>query len=172
MFCLQFFLCICHIWCAEFVFWELLSHWFRMLVNSKLNLLTFKNCCLRFQVWWWAVGRWRWCFVYWLSLESVHRGSPWWLQPPLPILLCITHSSTLNQVINQKNKTHKLSHKVKSASLMMFLCVCSSTLVTRSNTLPSRRTLKNSRLVCKKDDVHVCVMCLRAIMNYQVIFHL
>lgn len=44
----------------------------------------------------------------------------------------------------------------------------SSTLVTRSNTLPSRRTLKNSRLVCKKDDVHVCVMCLRAIMNYQV----
>ncbi|KAF0046364.1 hypothetical protein F2P81_002893 [Scophthalmus maximus] len=44
----------------------------------------------------------------------------------------------------------------------------SSTLVTRSNTLPSRRTLKNSRLVCKKDDVHVCIMCLRAIMNYQV----
>ncbi|CAM9108527.1 unnamed protein product, partial [Lampetra planeri] len=44
----------------------------------------------------------------------------------------------------------------------------SSTLVTRSNTLPSRRTLKNSRLVCKKDDVHVCVMCLRAVMNYQV----
>uniref|UniRef100_A0AAX7TPQ8 Formin-like 2b n=1 Tax=Astatotilapia calliptera TaxID=8154 RepID=A0AAX7TPQ8_ASTCA len=32
----------------------------------------------------------------------------------------------------------------------------------------SRRTLKNSRLVCKKDDVHVCIMCLRAIMNYQV----
>lgn len=46
--------------------------------------------------------------------------------------------------------------------------VCSSALVTRSNTLPSRRTLKNSRLVCKKDDVHVCIMCLRAIMNYQV----
>lgn len=38
----------------------------------------------------------------------------------------------------------------------------------RCNTLPSRRTLKNSRLVCKKDDVHVCIMCLRAIMNYQV----
>uniref|UniRef100_A0A8C3ITV1 Formin like 2 n=1 Tax=Chrysemys picta bellii TaxID=8478 RepID=A0A8C3ITV1_CHRPI len=36
------------------------------------------------------------------------------------------------------------------------------------NTLPSRRTLKNSRLVSKKDDVHVCIMCLRAIMNYQV----
>ncbi|KAM4602205.1 formin-like protein 2 [Polymixia lowei] len=48
----------------------------------------------------------------------------------------------------------------------------SSTLVSRSNTLPSRRTLKNSRLVCKKDDVHVCVMCLRAIMNYQYGFNM
>ncbi|EPY85188.1 formin-like protein 3 isoform 1 [Camelus ferus] len=38
----------------------------------------------------------------------------------------------------------------------------------RYNTLPSRRTLKNSRLVSKKDDVHVCIMCLRAIMNYQM----
>uniref|UniRef100_A0A3P8X7T1 Formin-like 2b n=1 Tax=Esox lucius TaxID=8010 RepID=A0A3P8X7T1_ESOLU len=41
-----------------------------------------------------------------------------------------------------------------------------------SNTLPSRKTLKNSRLVCKKDDVHVCVMCLRAIMNYQYGFNM
>ncbi|XP_068458107.1 formin-like protein 2 isoform X1 [Clinocottus analis] len=48
----------------------------------------------------------------------------------------------------------------------------SSAMVTRSNTLPSRRTLKNSRLVCKKDDVHVCVMCLRAIMNYQYGFNM
>uniref|UniRef100_A0AAQ4NQQ0 Formin-like 2b n=1 Tax=Gasterosteus aculeatus aculeatus TaxID=481459 RepID=A0AAQ4NQQ0_GASAC len=47
-----------------------------------------------------------------------------------------------------------------------------SAMVTRSNTLPSRRTLKNSRLVCKKDDVHVCVMCLRAIMNYQYGFNM
>uniref|UniRef100_A0A8C4GEA0 Formin-like 2a n=1 Tax=Dicentrarchus labrax TaxID=13489 RepID=A0A8C4GEA0_DICLA len=42
----------------------------------------------------------------------------------------------------------------------------------RCNTLPSRRTLKNSRLVCKKDDVHVCIMCLRAIMNYQYGFNM
>lgn len=35
-------------------------------------------------------------------------------------------------------------------------------------TLPSRRALKNSRLVSQKDDVHLCIMCLRAIMNYQV----
>ncbi|XP_074482862.1 formin-like protein 2 isoform X4 [Sebastes fasciatus] len=50
--------------------------------------------------------------------------------------------------------------------------ISSSAMVTRSNTLPSRRTLKNSRLVCKKDDVHVCVMCLRAIMNYQYGFNM
>uniref|UniRef100_H3BWK0 Formin-like 2b n=1 Tax=Tetraodon nigroviridis TaxID=99883 RepID=H3BWK0_TETNG len=49
---------------------------------------------------------------------------------------------------------------------------CTLNQVTRSNTLPSRRTLKNSRLVCKKDDVHVCVMCLRAIMNYQYGFNM
>uniref|UniRef100_A0A4W3IP27 Formin like 2 n=1 Tax=Callorhinchus milii TaxID=7868 RepID=A0A4W3IP27_CALMI len=42
----------------------------------------------------------------------------------------------------------------------------------RFNTLPSRRTLKNSRLVSKKDDVHVCIMCLRAIMNYQYGFNM
>uniref|UniRef100_A0AAV2LBM3 Formin-like 2b n=1 Tax=Knipowitschia caucasica TaxID=637954 RepID=A0AAV2LBM3_KNICA len=48
----------------------------------------------------------------------------------------------------------------------------SSALVTRSNTLPSRRTLKNSRIICKKDDLHVCVMCLRAIMNYQYGFNM
>ncbi|KAG7466951.1 hypothetical protein MATL_G00147870 [Megalops atlanticus] len=42
----------------------------------------------------------------------------------------------------------------------------------RCNTLPSRRTLKNSRLVCKKEDVHVCIMCLRAIMNYQYGFNM
>lgn len=38
----------------------------------------------------------------------------------------------------------------------------------RYSTLPGRRALKNSRLVSQKDDVHVCILCLRAIMNYQV----
>uniref|UniRef100_A0A8C8RYQ7 Formin like 3 n=1 Tax=Pelusios castaneus TaxID=367368 RepID=A0A8C8RYQ7_9SAUR len=40
------------------------------------------------------------------------------------------------------------------------------------STLPSRKVLKNSRLVSQKDDVHVCIMCLRAIMNYQYGFNL
>uniref|UniRef100_A0A452SFU4 Formin like 1 n=1 Tax=Ursus americanus TaxID=9643 RepID=A0A452SFU4_URSAM len=36
----------------------------------------------------------------------------------------------------------------------------------------SRKALRNSRIVSQKDDVHVCVMCLRAIMNYQSGFSL
>uniref|UniRef100_A0A671R7P6 Formin-like protein 3 n=1 Tax=Sinocyclocheilus anshuiensis TaxID=1608454 RepID=A0A671R7P6_9TELE len=34
------------------------------------------------------------------------------------------------------------------------------------------KAIKNSRLVSQKDDVHVCIMCLRAIMNYQYGFNL
>ncbi|KAF0885038.1 FMNL3 protein, partial [Crocuta crocuta] len=44
--------------------------------------------------------------------------------------------------------------------------------VLRYVTLPGRRALKNSRLVSQKDDVHVCILCLRAIMNYQYGFNL
>nr|XP_040124847.1 formin-like protein 1 [Ictidomys tridecemlineatus] len=36
----------------------------------------------------------------------------------------------------------------------------------------SRKALRNSRIVSQKDDVHVCIMCLRAIMNYQSGFSL
>jgi hypothetical protein len=36
-------------------------------------------------------------------------------------------------------------------------------------TAPNSKTIKNSLLVSQKDDVHVCIMCLRAIMNYQVL---
>uniref|UniRef100_A0A8B9MT82 Formin like 1 n=1 Tax=Accipiter nisus TaxID=211598 RepID=A0A8B9MT82_9AVES len=42
----------------------------------------------------------------------------------------------------------------------------------RLNPSHSRKTLRNSRLVSQKDDVHVCIMCLRAIMNYQSGFSL
>lgn len=43
-----------------------------------------------------------------------------------------------------------------------------SVLVFRLNAAHSRKALRNSRIVSQKDDVHVCIMCLRAIMNYQV----
>lgn len=32
----------------------------------------------------------------------------------------------------------------------------------------SRKTMRNARLASQRDDVHLCIMCLRAIMNYQV----
>lgn len=34
--------------------------------------------------------------------------------------------------------------------------------------LSDRKPLWNSRVVTQTDDVHLCIMCLRAIMNYQV----
>ncbi|XP_075767588.1 LOW QUALITY PROTEIN: formin-like protein 1 [Pelodiscus sinensis] len=42
----------------------------------------------------------------------------------------------------------------------------------RLHPAPSRKALRNSRLISQKDDVHVCIMCLRAIMNYQSGFSL
>uniref|UniRef100_A0A8C7J8I9 Formin-like 3 n=1 Tax=Oncorhynchus kisutch TaxID=8019 RepID=A0A8C7J8I9_ONCKI len=44
--------------------------------------------------------------------------------------------------------------------------------VLRYGTAPNSKTIKNSLLVSQKDDVHVCIMCLRAIMNYQYGFNL
>ncbi|KAJ4934435.1 hypothetical protein JOQ06_007230 [Pogonophryne albipinna] len=44
--------------------------------------------------------------------------------------------------------------------------------VLRYGTVSTSKTIKNSRLVSQKDDVHVCIMCLRAIMNYQYGFNM
>ncbi|XP_065141775.1 formin-like protein 3 isoform X4 [Paramisgurnus dabryanus] len=44
--------------------------------------------------------------------------------------------------------------------------------VLRYGSASNSKTIKNSRLVSQKDDVHVCIMCLRAIMNYQYGFNL
>uniref|UniRef100_A0A8C8SRR4 Formin like 1 n=1 Tax=Pelusios castaneus TaxID=367368 RepID=A0A8C8SRR4_9SAUR len=43
---------------------------------------------------------------------------------------------------------------------------------THGTSKASRKALRNSRIVSQKDDVHVCIMCLRAIMNYQSGFSL
>ncbi|XP_066483095.1 formin-like protein 1 isoform X2 [Tiliqua scincoides] len=45
-------------------------------------------------------------------------------------------------------------------------------LTVRFNSSHSKKALRNSRIVSQKDDVHVCIMCLRAIMNYQSGFSL
>ncbi|KAM8888391.1 formin-like protein 1 isoform 1-T1 [Synchiropus picturatus] len=36
-----------------------------------------------------------------------------------------------------------------------------------SKTFPSRKVVRSSRVASQKDDVHLCIMCLRVIMNYQ-----
>uniref|UniRef100_A0A4W4HNU4 Formin-like 3 n=1 Tax=Electrophorus electricus TaxID=8005 RepID=A0A4W4HNU4_ELEEL len=59
--------------------------------------------------------------------------------------------------------------KLQSLDLLhIMLCIicCSYGSVANS------KTIKNSRLVSQKDDVHVCIMCLRAIMNYQYGFNM
>ncbi|KAL0984189.1 hypothetical protein UPYG_G00138290 [Umbra pygmaea] len=45
-------------------------------------------------------------------------------------------------------------------------------LTPRFNSLHNRKALRSSRLVSQKDNVHLCIMCLRAIMNYQSGFNL
>uniref|UniRef100_A0A673GEH1 Formin-like protein 1 n=1 Tax=Sinocyclocheilus rhinocerous TaxID=307959 RepID=A0A673GEH1_9TELE len=40
------------------------------------------------------------------------------------------------------------------------------------NLTHGRKTMRNARLATQRDDVHLCIMCLRAIMNYQSGFNL
>uniref|UniRef100_A0A3B4WWF2 Formin like 2 n=1 Tax=Seriola lalandi dorsalis TaxID=1841481 RepID=A0A3B4WWF2_SERLL len=80
----------------------------------------------------------------------------------LEISLRTNHIGWVREFLNEENKG--LDVLVEYLSFAQYAVTC--------NTLPSRRTLKNSRLVCKKDDVHVCIMCLRAIMNYQYGFNM
>ncbi|KAI3365015.1 hypothetical protein L3Q82_000951 [Scortum barcoo] len=48
----------------------------------------------------------------------------------------------------------------------------SKTFTVRFNSLQNRKALRSSRVVSQTDDVHLCIMCLRAIMNYQSGFNL
>uniref|UniRef100_A0A8C1IS94 Formin-like 2a n=1 Tax=Cyprinus carpio TaxID=7962 RepID=A0A8C1IS94_CYPCA len=80
----------------------------------------------------------------------------------LEISLRTNHIGWVREFLNEENKG--LDVLVEYLSFAQYAVT--------SNTLPSRRTLKNSRLVCKKDDLHVCIMCLRAIMNYQYGFNM
>uniref|UniRef100_A0A8C4YR76 Formin like 2 n=1 Tax=Gopherus evgoodei TaxID=1825980 RepID=A0A8C4YR76_9SAUR len=80
----------------------------------------------------------------------------------LEISLRTNHIGWVREFLNEENKG--LDVLVEYLSFAQYAVTY--------NTLPSRRTLKNSRLVSKKDDVHVCIMCLRAIMNYQYGFNM
>uniref|UniRef100_A0A8C8RUQ0 Formin like 3 n=1 Tax=Pelusios castaneus TaxID=367368 RepID=A0A8C8RUQ0_9SAUR len=80
----------------------------------------------------------------------------------LEISLRTNHIGWVREFLNDENKG--LDVLVEYLSFAQCAVICS--------TLPSRKVLKNSRLVSQKDDVHVCIMCLRAIMNYQYGFNL
>ncbi|XP_075758140.1 formin-like protein 3 isoform X3 [Pelodiscus sinensis] len=80
----------------------------------------------------------------------------------LEISLRTNHIGWVREFLNDENKG--LDVLVDYLSFAQCAVICS--------TVPSRKALKNSRLVSQKDDVHVCIMCLRAIMNYQYGFNL
>ncbi|XP_076094984.1 formin-like protein 3 isoform X3 [Mytilus galloprovincialis] len=70
-------------------------------------------------------------------------------------------------------RREQLLNKEKSASLDG-LSRSPTRRLKRSNTIGSPRSIKNSKLNFgeARDDVHVCIMCLRAIMNHQYGFNL
>uniref|UniRef100_A0A452I307 Uncharacterized protein n=1 Tax=Gopherus agassizii TaxID=38772 RepID=A0A452I307_9SAUR len=78
----------------------------------------------------------------------------------LEISLRTNHIGWVREFLNDENKGLDV--------LVEYLSFAQCAVIT----LPSRKALKNSRLVSQKDDVHVCIMCLRAIMNYQYGFNL
>uniref|UniRef100_A0A7N4P900 Formin like 1 n=1 Tax=Sarcophilus harrisii TaxID=9305 RepID=A0A7N4P900_SARHA len=80
----------------------------------------------------------------------------------LEISLRTNHIGWVQEFLNEENQGLDV--------LLEYLAFaqCSVTL----NPAHSRKTLRNSRIVSQKDDVHVCIMCLRAIMNYQSGFSL
>nr|XP_015217577.1 PREDICTED: formin-like protein 1 isoform X5 [Lepisosteus oculatus] len=80
----------------------------------------------------------------------------------LEISLRTNHIGWAQEFLNEENKG--LDVLVEYLSFAQ----CSVTF----NSLHSRKALRNSRIVSQKDDVHVCIMCLRAIMNYQSGFNL
>uniref|UniRef100_A0A8D0DDJ9 Formin-like 3 n=1 Tax=Sander lucioperca TaxID=283035 RepID=A0A8D0DDJ9_SANLU len=67
------------------------------------------------------------------------------------------------------NIKFKLKHYV---CLLKLYQILTSAIRCSYGTVPNSKTIKNSRLVSQKDDVHVCIMCLRAIMNYQYGFNM
>uniref|UniRef100_A0A8C1ISV4 Formin-like 2a n=1 Tax=Cyprinus carpio TaxID=7962 RepID=A0A8C1ISV4_CYPCA len=72
----------------------------------------------------------------------------------------VDKSKPWNRSIEDLHRGNNLSSAVTGSS------------ISRASRHSTIRTLKNSRLVCKKDDLHVCIMCLRAIMNYQYGFNM
>ncbi|XP_009470400.1 PREDICTED: formin-like protein 1 [Nipponia nippon] len=87
------------------------------------------------------------------DMESTENGSPG-----------SDKGKVLERSLEDLSKSNSLS-PTQGSSKVRHLTV-------RLNPSHSKKALRNSRLVSQKDDVHVCIMCLRAIMNYQSGFSL
>ncbi|XP_076791798.1 formin-like protein 1 isoform X6 [Arvicanthis niloticus] len=75
-------------------------------------------------------------------------------------------------VASGAEKSKPLDQSVEDLSKAPPSSVPKSRLTIKLTPAHSRKALRNSRIVSQKDDVHVCIMCLRAIMNYQSGFSL
>uniref|UniRef100_A0A8C6RH74 Formin-like 1 n=1 Tax=Nannospalax galili TaxID=1026970 RepID=A0A8C6RH74_NANGA len=73
---------------------------------------------------------------------------------------------------SSSEKSKPLEQSVEDLSKGPPSSVPKSRLTIKLTPAHSRKALRNSRIVSQKDDVHVCIMCLRAIMNYQSGFSL
>ncbi|XP_062234892.1 formin-like protein 1 isoform X2 [Platichthys flesus] len=69
------------------------------------------------------------------------------------------------------DKTKSLDRSVEDVSRSASSSPSHSSTKT-SKTFTARKVVRTSRVVSQKDDVHLCIMCLRAIMNYQSGFNL
>lgn len=77
-----------------------------------------------------------------------------------------------DSVASGAEKSKPLDQSVEDLSKAPPSSVPKSRLTIKLTPAHSRKALRNSRIVSQKDDVHVCIMCLRAIMNYQSGFSL
>ncbi|XP_041491680.1 formin-like protein 1 isoform X5 [Microtus oregoni] len=75
-------------------------------------------------------------------------------------------------VASTTEKSKPLDQSVEDLTKAPPPSVPKNRLTIKLTTAHSRKALRNSRIVSQKDDVHVCIMCLRAIMNYQSGFSL
>ncbi|KAL1778993.1 formin 1 isoform X1 [Sigmodon hispidus] len=77
-----------------------------------------------------------------------------------------------DSVTSSAEKNKPLDQSVEDLTKTPPSSVPKSRLTIKLTPAHSRKALRNSRIVSQKDDVHVCIMCLRAIMNYQSGFSL
>uniref|UniRef100_A0A673KU10 Formin-like protein 3 n=1 Tax=Sinocyclocheilus rhinocerous TaxID=307959 RepID=A0A673KU10_9TELE len=92
----------------------------------------------------------------------------------LEISLRTNHIGWVREFLNDENRgLDILVEYLSFAQCAVILCeLLTLSFYFSYGSAANSKTIKNSRLVSQKDDVHVCIMCLRAIMNYQYGFNL